>query len=60
MRTQNRGRTALLTVLVCLLLPSLASAQTKFLRVATASMGGAFYPLGNALAQLLGEQLLHT
>lgn len=57
MATKRGLRPILLVATACLLLPAASFAQGKFIRIATASMGGAFYPLGNALAQLLSEKM---
>lgn len=57
MLLSRRYRIAVALSALLVFVPCGAMAQGKYMRIATASMGGAFYPLGNALAQLLSEKM---
>lgn len=50
-------RLALVALLTVTLLVAGCGQPAKYVRIGTASMGGAFYPMGNALAQLFNEKI---
>jgi len=50
-------RLVLAALLTLVLLLAGCGQPAKYVRIGTASMGGAFYPMGNALAQLFNEKI---